>query len=690
MPFAYCLARQPVQSFAPRLISSAALFFVLGKAALGQAETEAPLLVAETPRVPAVGIDIPEETRLALRERTNALGQVIDQLRDQLTKSPPLLRFLPDVQVYHKAVDWALQQRLFFKQREFITANELLSKGTERAKQLAKGKVPWTRKSGLVVRGYISRLDGSVQPYGLYIPQSFSTDPWRKRRLDVWLHGRDNKLSEMKFIQQRRTSAGQFVPPDTIVLHPYGRFCNAFKFAGEMDVLEALERVKLNYPIDESRISIRGFSMGGAGCWHLAAHYAGDWVAVAPGAGFAESLEYLGLEKKATLPPKYERTLWGVYDATLYAGNLFNTATVAYSGEDDKQIQAARIMERFLTGEGLSLRHVIGPRTGHKYHPSAKAEIDERINSIAARAREIIPNEVRLVTRTLRYNRQAWVQIDGLEEHWIPARVEAGLIGNRNIEINTLNISRLVLSMPSGTCPLRPNGNPKVIIDGQKLSGDRVRTDRSWKSRFIKELGRWRAVGRFEFAGLAKRPGLQGPIDDAFMDSFVMVNPTGQAFTNATGKWTDAQHSQALSDWELQFRAKPRVIDDIDLTKDEIENSNLILWGDTASNLVIERIIDQLPLKWTRDTLALGQEEAKPGTHVPVLIFPNPLNPERYVVLNSGFTFSRFGHMSNATQTPKLPDWALVDITKPYNAGDPDCITAAGFFDERWQPKATN
>ena len=662
----------------------------MASAALGQAETASPTLAAETPRVPAVGIEIPEDTRLALRERTDALGQAIDQLRGQFTETPPLLRFLPDVQVYHKAVDWALRDRLFFKESEFKTAEELLAEGTERAKQLANGKTPWTRQPGLIVRGYISRLDGSVQPYGLVIPQSFSTDPWRKRRLDIWLHGRDNKLSELKFIQQHRTSTGQFVPPDTIVLHPYGRFCNAFKFAGEVDVHEALGHVKQNYPVDNSRVSIRGFSMGGAGCWHLAAHHAGDWAAAAPGAGFAESLEYLGLSKKGTLPPQYERTLWGLYDATLYAGNFFNTATVAYSGEDDKQIQAARIMERFLTGEGLTLRHIIGPKTGHKYHPAAKAEIDERINAIVARGRNAIPSEVRLVTRTLRYNRQAWVQVDGLDEHWMPARVEAGLIGNRHIEISTLNVSRLVLSMPSGTCPLRPNGSPTVIIDGQKLSGDRVRTDRSWESRFIKALGQWRLVGRFEFAGLAKRPGLQGPIDDAFMDRFVMVKPTGRANSEAIGKWTEAQLGQALSDWELQFRAKPRVVDDIDLTRDDIENSNLILWGDAGSNLLIERIIDQLPLNWTSDTLALGQVEAGAGTHVPVLIFPNPLNPNRYVVLNSGFTFSRFGHMSNATQTPKLPDWALVNISKPYNAGDPDCIAAAGFFNERWQPKTVD
>ncbi len=661
------------------------LAFGLAAAALGQANEPAKPLVATTPRVPAVGIELPGDARAQLRERTDALGQAIDALARQHVDTPPLLHHLPDVQVYHKAVDWALKHRIFFKKSELKTAGELLVEGRERAAQLAKGKTPWTRATGLVVRGYVSRLDDSVQPYGLVIPPSVSTDPWRKRRLDIWLHGRDDKLSELKFIQQRHTSAGQFTPPDTIVLHPYGRFCNAFKFAGEMDVLEALAHAKTQYPVDGNRVSIRGFSMGGAGCWHLGTHFAGDWVAVAPGAGFAESLEYLGLTRKNAMPPAYEQTLWGLYDATKYAGNLFNTATVAYSGEIDKQRQAANIMERHLTAEGLALHHVIGPDTGHKYHSAAKAEIDDRVNAVAAKGRNPVPAEVRLVTQTLRYNRQGWVQIDGLETHWKPARVKARLTSEKRVEVATDNVSRLVLSMPSGLCPLRPNGNPTVVIDGDELTGARIRTDRSWEALFVNALGRWRAVGRFKFAGLAKRPGLQGPIDDAFMDRFLMVRPTGQAMNRLAAQWTEAQLGQALSDWELQFRAKPLVKDDDDVSSADIADCNLILWGDPESNSVIARVIDQLPLTWSETTLQLGQAEAEAATHSPVLIFPNPLNPKRYIVLNSGFTFSRFGHSSNATQTPKLPDWALVDMRQPYNAGDPGCIAAAGFFNERWQ-----
>ena len=387
------------------------------------------------------------------------------------------------------------------------------------------------------------------------------------------------------------------------------------------------------------------------------------------------------------MPPAHEQALWGLYDATKYAGNLFNTATVAYSGEIDKQKQAADIMARHLADEGLALHHVIGPDTGHKYHPAAKAELNERINAAAAKGRNPMPSEVRLVTRTLRYNRQAWVQVDGLKAHWKPASIKARIAGNERVELTTDNVSRLVLSMPSGLCPLQLDGHPTVVIDGDELTGARVRTDRSWKSLFVNALGRWQAVGRFEFASLAKRPGLQGPIDDAFMDRFLMIRPTGQAMTRLAAQWAEAQLGQALSDWELQLRGKPLVKDDINLTAADIADCNLILWGDPKSNSAIARVIDQLPLKWNETTVKLGQAEAESATHAPVLIFPNPLNPKRYVVLNSGFTFSRFGHSSNATQTPKLPDWALADMRQPYNAGNPDCIAAAGFFNERWQPQ---
>ena len=67
------------------------------------------------------------------------------------------------------------------------------------------------------------------------------------------------------------------------------------------------------------------------------------------------------------------------------------------------------------------------------------------------------------------------------------------------------------------------------------------------------------------------------------------------------------------------------------------------------------------------------------------MIYPNPENPARYVVINSGFTFREYDYLNNARQTSKLPDWALVDVRSGATTRDPGVIKAAGFFDEQWQ-----
>ena len=61
---------------------------------------------------------------------------------------------------------------------------------------LKNGEYPWTRQQGLVVRGYVSKIDGSVQPIGLVVPESYRPGGNYKFRLDVWLHGRNEKLTD--------------------------------------------------------------------------------------------------------------------------------------------------------------------------------------------------------------------------------------------------------------------------------------------------------------------------------------------------------------------------------------------------------------------------------------------------------------------------------------------------------------
>jgi len=60
------------------------------------------------------------------------------------------------------------------------------------------------------------------------------------------------------------------------------------------------------------------------------------------------------------------------------------------------------------------------------------------------------------------------------------------------------------------------------------------------------------------------------------------------------------------------------------------------------------------------------------------------LNINRYVVLNSGFTFREYDYLNNARQISKLPDWAVIDVTTPANGRYPGNVKDAGFFDEKW------
>src|SRR5207302_1907624 len=112
-------------------------------------------------------------------------------------------------------------------------------------------------------------------------------------------------------------------------------------------------------------------------------------------------------------------------DCTDYALNLYNLPTVAYSGAQDPQKQAADIMAKAMASEGLTLTHIIGNNAKHFYTPEAKVEINRRIDSIADFGRDPFPRKLMFTTFTLRYNQVRWLTIDALGKHWERAKVEA-------------------------------------------------------------------------------------------------------------------------------------------------------------------------------------------------------------------------------------------------------------------------
>lgn len=633
-------------------------------------------------RIPKLGIEISDEQRTELTNSLSAFEQMLTDLRADQREI--VKRHLPDVEVFYWSAFDNLKYQEFFAEREVESAKRHLLMGIDRAKQLKEGATPWRFQTGAVIRGYRSRIDGSVQPYAVYVPLAYQFDGDKEYRCDLWYHGRGETLSETNFIAQRLNSQGAVSSTTHFMVHPYGRYSNANKFAGEVDTLEVLEHLKSEYRIDDDRIAVRGFSMGGAACWQFAVHYADQWFAATPGAGFSETPEFLKSFQQETLTPTwYERKLWRMYDCTDYAVNLFHCPTIAYSGEIDRQKQAADIMEEYLRREGIDLLHIIGPDTAHKIHPDSLVEIERRLSALERDGRERLPREIHLTTFTLKYNRMHWLTIDGLDEHWVRARVDAGFAGN-HLKADTLNTNSLTFAFEAGDAPFDLLSPVVVELDGQQIEASRPKSDRSWSASFHKEGQFWKP-DRFPETSLRKVHNLQGPIDDAFMDSFVFVSPGGQAAHARVEEWTHQEFDHAVEHWRRHFRGHPRVMPVDEIGDAEIAEDNLVLFGDPSSNSLIAKIADRLPIIWTKDAIVVGGKSYAADTHALVMIFPNPLNPEKYVVLNSGFTFREYDYLNNARQVSKLPDWAVVDLTVPSHSRGPGKVVDAGFFSETWE-----
>jgi dienelactone hydrolase len=546
---------------------------------------------------------------------------------------------------------------------------------------MRKGQTPWTQATGRLARGFRSRIDGSIQPYGIFVPEPHANLP---KRLDIWLHGRGNKLTELSFLQEQKGKAGEFAPEGTLVLHPYGRFCNAFKFAGETDVLEALAHASAQYEANPRHVALRGFSMGGAGTWHLAGHMTSRWAVASPGAGFAETAIYASVFAPGKPPVSWwEQVLWRLYDMPAHAPNLANRPVVVYSGEIDPQKQAADLMVKTAADAGITLPHLIGPQTGHKFHPETRLEVAKLVDEAAWKGAPTQPRRVHLTTFTLRYNTMDWVEIHALEKHWEKSFVTAVLNDDNTLKVETHGVTRFTLRPPlagaTTQCRITINGQ-SLTTRPEKGALHFSREGNQWKEASNPPAAESKTISSFE-----KKHGLQGPIDDAFMDAFVFVRATGKSAHPEVDRWARAEMDRAIAQWKIVFRGEVRVVDDTAVTPEMMSAHHLIVWGDPDSNAVIKKMLPKLPLEWGAEKLRLGTGTYEATHHAPVLIHPNPLAPNRYVVINSSFTFRQGSDTSNSLQTPKLPDWAVVDLRTPPDALMPGLVQDAGFFNENWR-----
>lgn len=610
--------------------------------------------------------------KVELREQLTQLEAHIGQLK-------PAQRV--DAEICTKAVDWILRHDEFYKPNDLKSAQATLKLGKARAQSLIAGDGHWGKEPGIHALGYRSRIDESVQPYLLTLPKGYQANSPQRWPLYVVLHGRNATLTEASFISGKE---GKPAPEQQtwIQLDVFGRVNNAYRWAGETDVFEALDDVIRRCKIDESRITLWGFSMGGAGVWHLALQHPSQWASAGAGAGFVDFYIY---QKQSQQLPEHQHKALRIYDALDYASNLQLLPFVAYGGEVDPQLQSALLMQAAAEKFGVPLNLIVGPKMGHKFDDVSQAKFMEFLGQHNQAGRQRVPGkrELDFTTYTLKYPKCEWLEIKEQTVAYDKTRVQSTIGDDGTLLVETENVAAMSI--------LRPTAD-RVSIDGAGPFDLNVAEDANLlEVFFVKHARDWEVLNYEDSLDFVKnldgnkRHNLQGPIDDAFMEAFVCVAGTGPPWSAELQSYADWSLSRFQREFDKWMRAQPIVIQDIDIDAGTISTKNLVLFGDPGSNRLIAQMIAELPLVWTTETLTYQGQEYSTKDHCVVLIFPNPLNPERYVVINSGMTMHEADFKaSNSWLFPKLGDHALIQFAPDKDQGFRENVLKAGLYDANW------
>lgn len=638
------------------------------------------------------------------------LGQALAAARERC----PSVSFA-DAEIFHKGLDWALRYPPMGNTWSNDEAAVLLAaaaRGAERAAALETAggmPAPWVGAAGKLALGYTSAVDGSCQPYGLIVPEGL--DASRPVRLDVVLHGSQQPLGMSELLHIAKFDAGDprstarpcTTPPLSgrvklpnygeappfLELHPLGRVENCYRYSGETDVLEAIEDVCRRYNVDRDRVVLRGMSMGASGTWHIGLKRPDLFAALGPYCGYVDTHEFSHtpaqegkfIKVDVLKLPQHQQQALRLLDSVGYAANAAMVPVIAAVGDQDGFIGAHELMAATMRAEGLHLTNLISPGTGHVVDPVTHAE---QMRHIAAHCTDGInrrTRSVRFATWSLKYNRCHWLELLRLQKHYERAEIVAhrsddgatvtleSAVNIKKFAIITTHLSRAPKWLRVGLQELAlpdPDAAATIVLERTDTNSWEVTTTRDQHT-----------------ISQCKRPGLQGPIDDAFDAPFLCVRGTGTAWFAQTQAYADARLDEFAAEWHRYFRGELPIKEDTAVSPDDVTNKHLILFGDPGSNLWIAKTLPALPLQWDQQTLVLGNVERPAADHLPALIAPSPLDGAagKYCVLNSGHSF-RY-EQPNYLLFPRWGDWALLKVPQEHGNSAEE-VVEAGYFGESW------
>ena len=516
-------------------------------------------------------------------------------------------------------------------------------------------------------RTYRSEVDGSVQPYSLLVPPEY--DGTKPFPLLVVLHGAHVK-----------ECIGCYKMRDWVIIAtPYGRGNTGYREIGTNDVFRVIEEIKKHYNIDQNRIYLAGHSMGGHGTWYLGMHYPDRWAALNPMSGYGDYRLW-----KENIPD-WQVPLYEDRSAIFFVENALHLPVFIIHGARDEEVcvEQSRRMAGALEELGYEVVYDEHPDKPHWWG----MDFPEAIAFLKKHRRSPYPKEVIFKTNRLKHNRSYWVQIDQICEVPKMAKIHARIKDDNHIEVEAENVYQYTLLLnkhlidPKQPVVIRTNGTISFSGKLPDLGKITLRAELDERGEIIGY-----ALAQRAGEGLTKTHALFGPIIDAYNSKFIYVYGTIGSPRDTEVNLREAR--QDALDWRTWANGTSVIKSDVEVTAEDIENCNLILYGGPNTNAITLRINDQLPIQIKGEAVVAGDRKYV-GEEIGLkMIYPNPLNPRRYLLINAGVTSKAVEgiHRIGDPLYDPLPDYVIFD--KRDIAYDRHYFLEAGFFDKNWQLKS--
>jgi dienelactone hydrolase len=518
-----------------------------------------------------------------------------------------------------------------------------LETAAEYADRLVAGDDPWLHRRGPFVRAYRSDIDDTLQPYALYVPESY--DSKKRYPLLVMLHGAtSNHLLARRRVLGLGNRPGEsdyeairnkVEYPDLgfIVLAPYARGEVAgYSGIAEGDVLRAMADVERTYNVDPDRVHLTGLSMGGGGTWHFGLRFPDRFASISPVCAVGD-VALFPFMAGATAADK---ELLALTSPSAIANNALNLQVFIFHGDEDPAVDVAhsRRMVEIYRELGWLDRNVFYFELPGVHHFAwdfsyRDASLFSRIADIR---RDAHPKRVVYSTFSPRYRQAYWTRIDRIDRGLQMARIQATRDDEGRFEITTENLSAFSLLLSPEIAPV--GKRIEIRVDGRRVYRGTPKDDVLSFAR--RGRSRWKATKPW-------RGPAQGPPDHAEAGlragGLVHYGPHVYVFGTGGDEATTAAlklEAERLADWGPNVRARWTVLPDTEVTPGLMATHNLVLVGSASANAIVGQIEAQLPVRQDTEGTHVGARRVAGPEAAFRVQAPNPLSPGRLVLVYGG------------------------------------------------------